>query len=122
MSKKVLIVDDDPGILDAVSMILEDSGYQVSTEVKGEKTYEKVSSFKPNIILLDVLMSGNDGRTICKNLKSGSDTKNIPIILTSAHPDISSYAKEFKADGFIPKPFEIDALLGVIKKQLKRND
>ena len=119
MIKKILVVDDDPGILDAVSMILKDSGYQVGTEIKADKTYEKVANFKPDLILLDVLMSGNDGRTICENLKSGSDTKNIPIILTSAHPDVASYAKQYHADGFIPKPFEIDYLLECIEKQLK---
>jgi DNA-binding response OmpR family regulator len=122
MDKRILLVDDDAGILDAVSMILKDSGYLVDTEIKADRTYEKVADFKPDLILLDVLMSGNDGRTICENLKSATDTKHIPIILTSAHPDISSYAKEYKADGFIAKPFEIDVLLETIKKKLKRND
>ncbi len=83
---KVLVVDDDEGILDAVSLILEEEGFVVETTVKGEETLAKVSSFNPDVILLDVLMSGNDGRHICKKLKHTDALKKIPVIMTSAHP------------------------------------
>lgn len=122
MAKRILVIDDDPGILDAVSLILTDSGYQVEILLKADKAYEKVAVFKPDLILLDVLMSGNDGREICKNLKTDSETKNIPIVLTSAHPDVSSYAKNYQADGFLAKPFDIDVLLDTVKKKMKPNN
>lgn len=72
--KKVLVVDDDESILEAVSLVLE-SEYTVKTIVKGEEVYKEVEGFKPDIILLDVLMSGSDGRVICKNLKENVKTQ-----------------------------------------------
>ena len=109
--KKVLIVDDDESILDAVSLLLMDEGYHVDTTPKGYEVHEKVASFKPEIILLDVLMSGSDGRIICKSLKESLKTKNIPVIMMSAHPMAHQSAIDAGADDFLAKPFETEDLL-----------
>lgn len=122
MNKKILIVDDDASILDAVSMVLEDAGYIVKINIRGEKTSELVESFKPDLILLDILMSGNDGRKICKTLKTNEKTKNIPIILISAHPSAAGYAKTYGADDFLAKPFEIKDLLDKVKEFTSKKD
>lgn len=113
--KKILIIDDDPDILEAIQMILESEGYSSNATTKGDEVYTKVHKYKPNIIILDVLLSGNDGRTICKNLKNDVNTKNIPIIMISAHPAAKESIKECGADDFIPKPFSISTLLEKIK-------
>jgi len=118
MSKKVLIVDDEESILDAVSLILEDEGYTVKAIFKGDEVYDKVDSFKPDVILLDVLMSGKDGRSICKNLKSNDKTKSIPVIMISAHPSAVENIKEYMADDFLAKPFKVDELLEILEKYL----
>lgn len=118
MAKKILVVDDEESILDAVKLILEDEGYSVKTIFKGEEVYKEVDNFNPHLILLDVLMSGKDGRTICKNLKSNEKTKDIPIVMISAHPSAEESIKEYKANDFLPKPFKVDELLEILDKYL----
>lgn len=118
MNNKVLVVDDDKDILEALQIILEREKFTVTTVFKGEETYRKVNEFKPNLILLDVLMSGNDGRTICKKIKSDTKTKHIPIILMSAHPSAARDYAQFGGNNFIAKPFEIEDLIKMIKKYI----
>lgn len=108
---KILIVDDDDGILDALSLILEEEGYEVDTLVKGLEVLTKVKKTQPDLILLDMLLSGNDGRHICKSLKADTKTKKIPILMISAHPNAKISAFESGADDFLPKPFEREELL-----------
>lgn len=110
-NKKILIVDDDKDILEPLELLLSSEGFKVDTTTKGEQTYSKVSEFKPDLILLDVLMSGSDGRTICKKLKADPKTKEITIVLMSAHPSAKADSKVCGADGFIAKPFDIDDLI-----------
>src|SRR5688500_6269736 len=102
--RKILVADDDPAICDAVQFMLEEEGYAVDTTVNGETIYKMEKNF-PDVLLLDIWMSGQDGREICKYLKKKSMTKNIPIIMLSASRDIASSAKEAGADDFLAKPF-----------------
>lgn len=114
--KKVLLIDDDESILDAISLILEDEGYLIKTTLKGEEAYHTVAEFMPDVILLDVLLSGKDGREICKNLKANPSLKHIPIILISAHPNAEKSIKTCGADYFLAKPFDTEILLKTVKK------
>ncbi len=118
--KRILVVDDDEGILDAISLLLDEMGYEVAITPKGEETYKKIDEFHPDLILLDVLMSGSDGRDICKKLKNEVTTKNIPIIMISAHPSAAKSVFEFGANDFLAKPFETEDLLEKIKKNLNK--
>lgn len=120
MGQKILVIDDDESILDAISLILEDQDYTVKTTTKSEETYKLVNNFRPDLILLDVLMSGNDGRHICQNLKSDEKNKHIPIVMISAHPTAKHGVKECGADDFLAKPFEVADLLAKVKKHLKQ--
>ena len=118
MDKNILIVDDDLDILDAITLTLEYAGYTVKTSEKtdyAENLVDNTGSL-PWLIILDVLLSGKDGRTICKKLKSAKRTKNIPIIMISAHPDADKSTKEVGADDFLAKPFEMDDLLIKVAK------
>jgi DNA-binding response OmpR family regulator len=114
--KKVLVIDDDPDILEAVQMILESGGYNSDITTKGDETYKKIEGYKPDLIILDVLLSGNDGRRICKNLKADVSTKKIPIIMISAHPTAKDSVKQCGADSFVAKPFSVTELLAEIEK------
>ena len=69
----------------------------------------------PDLLLLDIWMSGEDGRDICKKLKQSELTKNIPVIMVSASKDIKESALAAGADDFLAKPFEMNELLGKIK-------
>jgi DNA-binding response OmpR family regulator len=118
MPKKIMIADDDPGIVDAVGMLLEFEGYNVSTTVDGATVLDMKEEL-PDLLLLDIWMSGEDGRDICRQLKANSSTKNIPIIMVSASRDIASSAMQAGADDFLAKPFEMDVLLAKIEKLTK---
>lgn len=118
MNKKtILVADDDPAILDSIQIILEDEGYNVITTVNGE-TVAKMFEEQPDLLLLDIWMSGQDGRDICKALKSQDTTRHIPIIMISANKDTEEMAKISGANDFLSKPFEIDDLLKKVKKHL----
>lgn len=119
--RKILIADDDPAICDAVQFMLEEEGYAVDTTVNGETIYKMEANF-PDVLLLDIWMSGQDGREICKYLKKKSMTKHIPIIMLSASRDIASSAREAGADDFLAKPFSMDDLLAKIANHIEMKD
>lgn len=118
--KRILIADDDQSILEVIQLILEDEGYKVDTSVDGEDIFNMKSDF-PDLLLLDIRMSGIDGRDICKYVKSHHHIKNIPVIMISANKDTEQIAKKVGADDFLTKPFEIDDLIGKVKKYTDRN-
>ena len=120
MKGKILVADDDPGIVDALQMVLEEEDYEVETTTNGH-IVRKVNNTLPDVILLDIWMSGNDGRDICKYLKSKKDTKRIPIIMISATSDLAQSAKAAGADDFLPKPFQMEHLLQKVEKHMKSN-
>jgi DNA-binding response OmpR family regulator len=113
--KRIMIADDDPGIVDAVEMLLEFEGYEVTSTVDGSTVLDMKGEL-PDLLLLDIWMSGEDGRDICKKLKSLSATKNIPVIMISASRDIKASALAAGADDFLAKPFEMDELLKKIEE------
>lgn len=118
----ILVVDDDPGILDALRMLFESEGYRVLTCAKGDyvEALRENTGALPDVIVLDVLLSGKDGRTICRTLKSEEATRHIPIVMISAHPAAEQSVKEVGADAFVAKPFAIDELLDTVERLLAR--
>lgn len=112
-NKRILIADDDEGIVDAVMMILQMMGYEVDFTYDGGEVIEAVKK-KPDLILLDIWMSGHDGRDICRQLKSSPDYKKIPILMISASRDIKQSALDAGANDFMEKPFEMDSLLNKV--------
>ena len=116
--KRILIVDDEPDILEFLRVILEEEGFTVVTSDKGEYLEQLHNGGLPHLILLDVLLSGKDGREIVKYLKSQEETKRIPVIMFSAHPSAEQTARQAGADDFLAKPFDIDVLLEKISHYL----
>lgn len=112
----ILVVDDDPAILDALRLLLESEGYAVQITDKADyaESLRDTNGGLPDLIVLDILLSGRDGRTICQALKGRTDTRHIPIVMVSAYPDAGSSAKEVGADAFLAKPFTVDELLDTI--------
>jgi len=117
--KKVMIADDDPGILDAVEAMLEFGGYQVSSTPNGATLLDIRENF-PDLLLLDIWMPGTDGRDVCKYLKAQERSKNMPIIMISASTELEKSAKEAGADDFLEKPFDMDELLQKIDYYLTK--
>jgi DNA-binding response OmpR family regulator len=97
-------------------MMLEFEGYDVSSTLDGA-TVLTMNEF-PDLLLLDIWMSGQDGRDICRELKKRNNTKNIPVIMISASTDLARSAREAGADDFLEKPFNMNDLLKKIASHL----
>ncbi len=116
IKKRVFIADDDLDILDAVEIVLSDEGLLVETTTRGDDalTHEPL----PDLFLLDIWMSGQDGKEICLALKKNERTKHIPVILFSANKDTEQIAHSAGADDYLLKPFDIDELTNKINALL----
>ena len=113
MSRKVLGVEDERDIVDILEMALEEKGYVVERAVNGVQGLEKISSFEPDIIVLDIIMEGMDGLTMKTRMKS-----NVPVIVISAC-DVKTKEQilaKIKVDKWLEKPFEISDLIDAIKE------
>jgi DNA-binding response OmpR family regulator len=115
---RILVVDDDVDILSVMEILLTMKGFEVDVIAKGENIFPKIETFKPDLILLDVLISGFDGRSICRKLKENNETKQIPVIMFSAHPGAAATIAEYGANDFIAKPFDVTNLLAKVNAQL----
>jgi len=118
MSHRILVVDDDEGIVEVVQIVLEGEGYEVGTSMDSESLQQRLADTLPDLILLDVLLSGEDGRDICRSLKQNELTKHIPVIMLSAHADAGKVADAGGADDFLEKPFDVDELINIVAKHL----
>jgi DNA-binding response OmpR family regulator len=110
--KKVLLIEDDPGIGEIVTLILTREGYAVRLHTTGFFVPELVKEYDPNLILLDIGLPGKAGTTICNELKQISD--HPPVVLFSAQTNIVAANRLCKADGFIGKPFDIKTFVETI--------
>lgn len=116
--RKIIVVDDDDGILDAFEEMLDSAGYDVETSANGKIFNKLTKDNLPNLIILDVLLSGQDGRDICRELKNNDITKPVPIIMISAEPTAAVGVKKCGANDFIAKPFEMKYLLARVEKYI----
>ena len=131
MQGKILVVDDDPDILDALAMILESQGYQVFTARDGIEGLANLKAEKPDLMILDLLMPKMDGFAVCKELQDPrwSKFKDIPIlILTSVREDASrrryelETGLELNVDDYVEKPISPDILLQRVERLVKRKE
>ena len=120
MSRKILIADDDPGIVDVTKIILEQAGFEVLTAPNVSTTISLLKKHRPNLLLLDIWLAGENGAHLAIAQKKDQETKKIPIILVSANNDVEKMARETGADDFIAKPFDIDHLEQMVYKHIGR--
>jgi DNA-binding response OmpR family regulator len=116
--KKILVVDDYEGILMPIKIALTHEGYQVSSTQDGDEVITKAMAELPDLLLMDILLAGVDGRDVVKSLKENPLTAGIRIVLMSANSKFKNAALETGADDFIEKPFDIDQLLNKLEKNL----
>jgi len=129
MPAKILIVDDDPDILDAMTMIIESQGYQVVTARDGIEGLANLKSENPDLLILDLMMPKMDGFAVCKELQDPrwSKFKNVPIlILTSVREEASRRRYELETgleldvDDYVEKPVSPDVLIQRVTKLLRK--
>ncbi len=123
LKKKILVIDDEGDLLELVGVRLKASGYQVTTLNGGERVMQVAKSDKPDLILLDIVMPGKGGCDVCRELKADEATRDIPVIVFTAHYPEEEYLKvgseDIGADDYILKPFEAQALLEKIRRLIK---
>jgi DNA-binding response OmpR family regulator len=126
--EKILVVDDDPDILDAVSMILESQGYKVVTAQNGLEGLAKIEAEKPALMILDLLMPKMDGFALYRELQDPkwSKYKDMPILILSSVREEASRRRyeletsvELGVDDYIEKPFSPDILLKRVGRLIK---
>jgi UDP-galactopyranose mutase len=117
-SRRVLLIDDDPAILDAMQLLLEEDGY--STIIRSHvPTLEEVKRLNPDLILMDVFLSGQDARREIQTFKEDAVLAEVPVIMISAINTVEKSAYKAGADDFIAKPFDVYQLLDAVNKQLE---
>jgi serine phosphatase RsbU (regulator of sigma subunit) len=119
---RILIVDDEPFNVDYLEQELEDLNYQTITAANGKDALEKITTEKPDLVLLDIMMPIMDGFTVLEKVKANSEIRNIPIIVISANNDLQNIVKgiELGAEDYLPKPFEPTLLKARIQSCLEK--
>ena len=118
----ILVVDDEPDLLELVQYNLAQTGYDVTCVGSGEEALAAVGSSRPDLVVLDVLLPGMDGLDVCKKLKGDAQTSAIPIVMLTARGDEADVVTglEVGADDYLPKPFSPRVLLARVKAALRR--
>ncbi|HEX8821446.1 MAG TPA: response regulator [Archangium sp.] len=114
---KLLIVDDEVAILEALTDILSVEGYEVATAANGAEGLKRAGEARPDLILLDLMMPVMDGQEMLRRLKESPDLRSIPVVVMSAGRVTKS---ELQGSRFLAKPFELDDLLNTVTAELNR--
>ena len=120
-NRKIMIVDDDKNICELLRLYLEKEGYETMIAHDGEEAFEKFESWKPDMLLLDVMMPKQDGWETCRKIRAIS---TVPIIMVTAKGDTFDkvLGLELGADDYIEKPFDMREVVARIKAVLRRAD
>jgi CheY-like chemotaxis protein len=120
--KLILVVDDDPDLVEAVSLKLESEGFRVAKAYDGIQAWQRIKEERPDLIILDVMMPKKNGYQVCDEIKQDPEYKDITVVLLTAVGDAvtsTSYThwdgKTALAEEFIPKPIDLDNLMDIIK-------
>jgi len=120
--ENILVLDDSKNLLQMIKTIFQLHNYEVRTAATRSSLMAHIDIFKPDIILMDVLLDKSNGREICKELKADNETKNIPVILLSGNHELLRDYKECNADDIIEKPFEFEDVERKIKSLLEKKN
>ena len=118
--KKILVVDDEPDIVETISFRLKKEGYAVITAADGLEALDKARNESPNLIILDVMMPKLDGFQVTRLLKFDDKYNDIPIIMLTAKTQDQDVATGLKtgADEYVKKPFDAENLMKIVKSRL----
>ncbi len=114
----MLVVDDDPDILEALAEILEVEGFDIWRARNGQEALERLGPPSPQLILLDLMMPVMDGYEFALKMHVKKEVAGIPIIVLSADRNVGTKAKEIGAVGYLAKPFELNELLELVRSSL----
>ena len=120
--KRILLIEDEEDIAALIKLQAEISGYKLHVEVDGINGYRAIEREKPDLVILDIMLPGENGLDVCRKMKSNPETKNIPVIILSAKGEELDVVLglELGADDYVPKPFSPKVLFSRIKAILRR--
>lgn len=116
--KTIMICDDDKGILEMLELFLDLEGYNVLCEINSTNLTKQLVAHKPDLLLLDLWMPVLSGDQLIKVIRNTPEIETLPILVLSASVDGADIAKDLGADGFIAKPFDLDAITNTIERIL----
>jgi two-component system alkaline phosphatase synthesis response regulator PhoP len=124
--KLILVVDDDPDLVESLAMKLTSEKFRVAKAYDGLEALDEIKKERPALIILDVMMPRKDGYTLCNELKNSEEYKGIIVVLLTAVADAinsTNYThmggKTTLADDFVPKPIDLDKLMEIVKDNLQ---
>ena len=120
-AETILVVDDDPDILEALSEILETEGFSIRRARNGQEALDRLREGSPALILLDLMMPVMDGWEFSKRMKQLKEHAKTPIIVLSADRNVAAKARDIGAVGHLAKPFELVHLLEMVRSALSRS-
>ena len=120
MTRRVLILDDDPDILQICSIVLRKKGFDVSTLNTSNQVIDQVKTYHPDVILMDNWIPGPGGIEATRMLKLAPETHDIPVIFFSANSNVTQLAREAQADYFLQKPFDITELEAIVQMAINQ--
>ncbi|HEY4290565.1 MAG TPA: response regulator [Puia sp.] len=120
MNKRVLILDDDPDILQICAIVLKKKGFDVSTLNTSNQVVDQVRTYQPDVILMDNWIPGPGGVEATRALKLSPETHDIPVIFFSANSNVTHLAREAQADYFLQKPFDITELEAIVQMAINQ--
>jgi two-component system alkaline phosphatase synthesis response regulator PhoP len=112
--KHILVIDDNEDILHMLKAMLQMKGFKVSLQLGALDIENDLRSIKPDMIIMDMLLSGADGREVCKGLKQNDEFSKTPLLMISAHPSARKDCLAAGADYFLEKPFDMNELFSNI--------
>lgn len=117
---KILVIDDEPEITDIVKAFLTNAGYQVMVENSPVNAVERAKKFRPNLVLLDIMMPFMDGYEVCSALKKDTQTTDIPVLFLTGKDATDDNGRVFESGGdlFVKKPFSCERLLQMVRMVL----
>jgi len=120
MRKKILILDDNTDILEILTLLLTEFGYEAKPLSSGERVFEEIKAFQPDLLLMDVMLTNMNGLKICKDIKENIHTAMLPVILMSGSHDLANILNQpGSPEDFLAKPFDIDILLSKIENNIR---
>lgn len=121
-NQKIMICDDDSGILEVMQMILEMEGFIVYTENNSTNLLKEISGIRPNLLLMDLWMPVVSGDQLLKTIRMTQEFQKLPVIIFSASVDGEEIAKNAGADAFIAKPFDVNNIANTVRDILLRSE
>jgi DNA-binding response OmpR family regulator len=118
-NKKLLVIEDDLGIVEVMKFLLQEQGFATTALLQNADPMDLIKEHRPDLLITDLRLSGVDGVDVIQELRSQEETKNMPIVIISAMPNLHEIAAHCHVDDYLTKPFNISDFSKIIQKHLK---